>query len=66
MSLIVEKGVGAKLKKEKSQISAGIGEDVFVKRSWKIQRPSLPEEAPELLTGRTFIELGQKPCWALL
>lgn len=54
------------MRKERSQINAGIGDDVFIKRSWKIQRPVLLEETTELLTGRTLTELGQKPCRALL
>ena len=53
------------MRKERSQINAGIGEDVFMKKSWKIQRPVSLGEATELVTGRSLMELGQKPCVGL-
>lgn len=40
------------MREEKSQINAGTREDVFIKRSWKIQRPTLLGVATELLIGR--------------
>lgn len=49
------------MRKERSQTDTGIG-DVLIKRFWKTRRPVLLGEATELLSGRTWTDLGQKPC----
>ena len=36
------------MKEERGQISAGMGEEVFIMSSWKIQKPVLLGEATEL------------------
>lgn len=36
------------MKEERGQISAGMGEEVFINSSWKIQKPVLLGKATEL------------------